>query len=501
MVEARLRVSKSFVINADSVKAYDVAQDFFMKIGYDEQNAIRPTLLVLKKRRIFKDSDSSKNRDLRIRLRVSFNPVGTLQLYSTALVTIRCDYDIKISGDRTTSNDGKIFESEVESLKNHIIKSLHASNISQSKMLLNTTNIGELKTTVKEGLVSADVQALIVQQESEIQVGEDVTFEIQIENVGRKVVSLRKIENLIPIGFQLVSKPETSSLVDRHLIIKENHLAPGEKLEIKIGFKPFSKGIFEIKPRIVIFDGDKNERVIKPDSKTYNVSEKVLPGRISTGYEELDSMMFGGIPESYAVLMTSSSNDERELIIKKFLKTGAEEGQITFYVTAEPGNGKTLAEKFQSNFYLFVCNPRADLLIDSLPNVFKLSGVDNLNEIEIALAKSFRILDASQSGPRRACLEIVSDILLQHHAVITRKWLSRLLPELKSKGFTTLAVVNPFMHAKEEVQAILGLFDGEIKIYEKETKQGLRRYLRIEKLYNQQYLKNELDIERKNLES
>ncbi|NIU39249.1 hypothetical protein GWN65_04575, partial [Candidatus Bathyarchaeota archaeon] len=91
-------------------------------------------------------------------------------------------------------------------------------------------------------------------------------------------------------------------------------------------------------------------------------------------------------------------------------------------------------------------------------------------------------------GPRRACIEIVSDVLLQHHAVTTRRWLTGLIPDLRSKGFTTLAVMNPQMHPSEEVHAILGLFEGEINIYEKESEKGLEKFLKIRKMYNQRYL-------------
>jgi hypothetical protein len=72
---------------------------------------------------------------------------------------------------------------------------------------------------------------------------------------------------------------------------------------------------------------------------------------------------------------------------------------------------------------------------------------------------------------------------------------------LKSKGFTTLAVINPDMHPLAEVQAILGLFEGEIKISEKETARGIERTLRIRKLYNQRYLENELTLTKEGLES
>jgi serine/threonine protein kinase/Tfp pilus assembly protein PilF len=213
--------------------------------------------------------------------------------------------------------------------------------------------------------------------------------------------------------------------------------------------------------------------------------------RVPTGYEEVDTLLSGGIPENYAVILTSPSCDKRDLLIKKFLETGAKKGEVTFYVTIDPSEARALTEEFQSNFFLFICNPQADRIIESLPNVVKLKGVENLTDINIALTSAFRKLDPSLSGPRRICIEIVSDALLQHHAVQTRKWLTGLIPELKSQGFTILAVMNPHMHPSEEVQAILGLFDGEINIYEKETEKGLEKFLTTRKMPAQEYVERE----------
>jgi KaiC/GvpD/RAD55 family RecA-like ATPase len=226
----------------------------------------------------------------------------------------------------------------------------------------------------------------------------------------------------------------------------------------------------------------------------------VLPGRITSGCGDLDSLLFGGIPQNYAVILTSPACDERDLLIKRFLEVGAKEGETTFYVTIEARGVTALAEEFQSNFYLFICNPRADTMIKSLPNVFKLKGVENLTEIIIALTKAFRTLDTSPSVPRRACIEIVSDVLLQHHAVQTRRWLTDLIPELRSRRFTTLAVMNPQMHPSEEVHALLDLFEGEINIYEKETEVS-EKFVKIKKMHNQKYLDSEIPLKKEKLET
>jgi tetratricopeptide (TPR) repeat protein/KaiC/GvpD/RAD55 family RecA-like ATPase len=229
------------------------------------------------------------------------------------------------------------------------------------------------------------------------------------------------------------------------------------------------------------------------------VSE-VLPDYIPTGYEDLDNLLLGGIPPNYAVVLTSPSCDERDLLTKRFLEAGAKEGRITFHVIAKASGVKNLAEKFQSNFYLFICNPQADKIVKSLPNVFKLKGVENLTDINIALSSAFRKLDTSITGPRRACIEIISDVLLQHRAVQTRRWLNGLIPELKSKGFTTLAIMDPEMHPPQEVRAILDLFEGEINVYEKETEKGLEKFLKIKKMLNQRYLESELHLKKEKLQ-
>jgi len=127
---------------------------------------------------------------------------------------------------------------------------------------------------------------------------------------------------------------------------------------------------------------------------------------------------------------------------------------------------------------------------------FSQKGVENLNDINIALASAFRKLDKIPSEPRRACIEIISDVLLQHHAVHTRRWLNALIPELRSNDFTTLAVIDPQMHPPQEFHAIMNLFGGEINIYEKETEGGPRKCLKIKKLANQKYLESELPLKR-----
>jgi len=234
----------------------------------------------------------------------------------------------------------------------------------------------------------------------------------------------------------------------------------------------------------------------RPESIAAKISD-ATPLQITTGFEDLDNLLLGGLPHNYAVILTSPSCDERDMLVTSFLEAGRKEGQITFHVTIDSSGVKTPIEELWSNFYLFICNPESGVFIDSLANVFKLRGVENLTDISIALNSAIRKLDRSLKSPRRICIEIISDILLQHHAVSTRRWLAAVIPTLKSRGFTILAVMNPHMHSAQEVHAVLGLFEGEIEIYKKKTQKGLKRFLRIEKMYNQEYLDTDILLKRR----
>jgi len=297
-------------------------------------------------------------------------------------------------------------------------------------------------------------------------------------------------EILYEYGLMYLDRDEEGDKERAHSLLNQA-LAVYQKMDAK-------KKIEKVKSRMIYVETGR--QIVSEPKPIAEVSQVVLPDHIATGYTDLDNLLFGGIPKNYAVILSSLSCEERDLLIKKFLETGAKKGEATLYITIDPGEVKTLTEEFQSNFYLFVCNPQADAIIKSLPNVFKLKGVENLNDISIALTSAIRNLDISLKGPRRACIEIISDVLLQHHAVQTRRWLSALIPELRSKGFTTLAVIDPQMHPPQESHAILNLFEGEISVYERETEKGLEKFLKIKKMTNQKYLENELPLRKEELQ-
>ncbi len=359
-------------------------------------------------------------------------------------------------------------------------------------------------SAIKERFSHVNVQANLIAP-WKITAGKEFEMRLDLVNVSRQLGTLVKTEFLVPPKFRVTSLPDGLSIENGCLDLERRKLNPFQVEPIKLTLKAFKPGTYELSPQVTYVDESGESKISKSPLITITVQPvkheyEVLPGRVSTGFEDLDALLFGGVPEKYAVTLASPSCNEREQLVKRFLEAGTESNEVTFFVTVEPASALVLADEHPTAFFLVVCNPQADAVVQSKPNIFKLKGVESLTEIEIALTRAFRSLNPGTIGPRRICMDILSDILLQHHAVNTRRWLSALLPTLKSKGFTILAVMDPGMHPPEEFQAILGLFDGEIRITEKETAQGSAKALRIRKLLNQKYQENEVILSREKFE-
>jgi KaiC/GvpD/RAD55 family RecA-like ATPase len=341
-----------------------------------------------------------------------------------------------------------------------------------------------------EKIPRALLQGKVTTAKSEVLAGEIFIMEIEIINFGRSPSTLDGIEEILPCcGLEMMTAPKGHSLEDFYLDLNGKVLEPSKKEKLRFSVRALEKGTHVIGPRVVYVAEEGGLTILNLEPVTIQVKEVLLPDRLSTGYKALDNLLFGGIPFQHSVAMTSISCDETKLLIDRFIEKGTKDGETTFIITMETGRWEKLAKEFP-NFNLFLCNPQAETTSETPPNIFKLRGSENLTDINIPLVSTLRKLRAPNDKPRRICIENLSDILLQHKAVQTRRWLTGLIADLKFKGFTTLALINPYMHPAEEVQAVLDLFDGEMEVYEEDQ----QKFLRIKKMYGQDYIGNELPL-------
>lgn len=249
--------------------------------------------------------------------------------------------------------------------------------------------------------------------------------------------------------------------------------------------------------------GSRSVSTLRKLEKTEPESQPIAqttPGQqtISTGYAELDQMLAGGLPEGYVIGIVSASYDERDLIVRRIIDSTISSRRAVFYVTGESGRAENLAHTYSENFYVFYPQAGQAKMVLGRPNVTVIPRIENLSDLNITLNQA--IADkASETKSKLLVLDILSDMLLVHKSVTTRRWLSDFVGKRKAQGFTVLATLNPLIAPKEEIQTIVDSFDGVIEIYEKEIREKSRRFLVIKKMYARRYSENELMLDKDKL--
>ena len=418
------------------------------------------------------------------------DPEKKLKYYQAAekMLQFSATSFLKAKQPEKTAQVQRILENvkEEKVLATSINEMLHAPVIASSTTSFSSPTPVAENSVGLERFEHADVQANLISSDSEVKVGESFSLTVEFVNAGREPALLTRVEDFIPTDFVVVEKPEIYRLEENCLNMKGKQLAPLKLVEAKLVLQPSRKGIYPLKPTVHYLDELGQNKSLQLKSIEIKVEEVVLADRVSTGTRELDSLLLGGIPEGYAVVLTGSPSDEQELIIRNFLEAGTGEGQTSFYVTTEAVGLENLLK--MSRFYLFLCNPKPKVEVPDLPNVHRLLGKTDLTNLNIALLKAYRSIEPSSQ--KRVCLDIISDVLLHHGAETTRRWVSELITDMGSKGFTVLAVMDPGMHPPDHANAIINLFDGEISLYQTEDSLECRKSLRIKKLRNQDYIKN-----------
>src|SRR5208337_3615970 len=187
-----------------------------------------------------------------------------------------------------------------------------------------------------------------------------------------------------------------------------------------------------------------------------------LRAKVSSGYGRLDEGLQGGFLAGSVVVLNAPASGEVMVVLRNFLQ-GVQESSLLICRTLSSAQSIVPTEmEYERSL---ICS---DKPVPPSKNVIPGKGIDNLTDVNL------QITDALSSvQPKRVVLDILSDVLLRHKGLQTRRWLTELLERLRSKTITTLAVLNPHMHSGEDVQAVVGLFDGNLEIVEEGGKKSL----------------------------
>jgi KaiC/GvpD/RAD55 family RecA-like ATPase len=222
------------------------------------------------------------------------------------------------------------------------------------------------------------------------------------------------------------------------------------------------------------------------------------PHIISTGYVDLDRALEGGIPERFAVVIVGPSYDERDLLLRRMVGSALNSGRSVILISNDIGRIEDLLSRYTNGFYVF--SSQADKVLFHGSNLVKLPGIENLSDANLSLSLAIKETIAKENRSKPIIiLDILSDVLLRHKSVTTRRWLSDVVGKRKAEGATIVATLNPLATSKEETQSVIDFFDGVIEMFEKTLTERARRFLIIRKMHGQRYSEREILVDKEKL--
>jgi KaiC/GvpD/RAD55 family RecA-like ATPase/ketosteroid isomerase-like protein len=221
--------------------------------------------------------------------------------------------------------------------------------------------------------------------------------------------------------------------------------------------------------------------------------------RMGFGIKSVDSVLYGGLPEGYVVCLESPPFDERDLLGKAFLTSGARQGAGTLLVSRRYSTIKEFVQQYPENSYAVLCGAETQIAPNEDPHIALARNYENLTELSLTLSKTLEGIPQNLRRQSRCRIDILSDVLIRHGAIAARKWFAELSARLKANGFTTLVVVDPLMHEEKDKAAISELFDGQIVCYESPSTKKPGRFMRVTRMIGMSYLEDEVALDKASL--
>src|SRR5271157_5727236 len=219
----------------------------------------------------------------------------------------------------------------------------------------------------------------------------------------------------------------------------------------------------------------------------------------STGYGDLNALLEGGLPKRSAILLLSPRCDERDLLLRKIIRSALSAGMPTFYLSNDPSKIQEMASKYGQDFYALI--PQTAKILPLPANLYKIPNIDSLSDLDTAFTKTLEMRVKQGTNGRLLIVDLLtySHIFLVDKGVTAGKWFSDFLARRKAEDFTVLAFLNPLVASNEEKQTLTAVFDGVIEIYERELTGRSRRFLAIKRMNGHRYSDSELMLDKDKL--
>ena len=145
-------------------------------------------------------------------------------------------------------------------------------------------------------------------------VGQTFDARLDLINVSTNSGTIVKVEELIPPEFKILQNGITG--------MKERKISPFQVETFKLRLKASKPGNYTFNPLVFYLDERGETKTCKPTPINYYSSagtakiRSVAQQGSPQALQRLDALLFGGIPQNYAVALTSPSSDERAMLSK-----------------------------------------------------------------------------------------------------------------------------------------------------------------------------------------
>jgi hypothetical protein len=258
-------------LHAEAVKHMESAADFYLKSGYQKESDFAKAGKLLFDGYIHMGKASSEE-----------DQEKKAKLYMVAEKVLHTSAEAYEKAQQPSKKNQvlRLLEKvkEEKDLALSLTKVIRAPDVFSSTTAFPTPTPTHETTTGLQRFEHADVQMTIIVHPRRLHVGQLVDVEVEMTNAGKCVARLMKIEHVIPMGFDVVEKPETCRIDHDTLNLKSMSIDPLRTEIVKLILKPTTKGKFSLNPRLVYDDGSGTHRDRVSNPVEVAVSEMGISG-------------------------------------------------------------------------------------------------------------------------------------------------------------------------------------------------------------------------------
>jgi len=193
-----------------------------------------------------------------------------------------------------------------------------------------------------------------------------------------------------------------------------------------------------------------------------------MPNRLSTGIEELDDMLEGGIPANSTVIIMGDKGTGKEPLVNKIMHQGLENDEEGLYLSLDGSPDEVIDD---ADYYGWDFNEYNDdqlIFIDGYSwqaggsdSMYALDGLSDMNQMNMTFTDAMNALGDST---KRVVVNSASTLLLYTDSQSTVKLLQVIGAKSSSSGGALFITIEQSTHDEQTLSTINHVADGVIKL-------------------------------------